>query len=103
MNPTPTGYYRDGRIVIERRLDLSPDEDECMLVGEVRGADEGESGAVIAFLQITDDPEKASAIGPGREFYLDRFVTAGTGGDPEAIDFDHYYPSMADYYRALPG
>ena len=26
MNPTPTGYYRDGRIVIERRLDLSPGE-----------------------------------------------------------------------------
>ena len=164
MNPTPTGYYREGRIVIERRLDLSPGEawdaltasehtarwigpwsgdpatgsidltmtaeegspsmplriDKCeapvrvaviagegedvwMLFGEVRAAGEGENGAVIALSQITDDPEKTSAIGPGWEFYLDRLVAAETGGDPEAIDFDDYYPSMAGYYRALPG
>lgn len=30
-------------------------------------------------------------------------VVTETGGDPEAIDFDDYYPSMADYYRALLG
>ena len=164
MNPTPTGYYRDGRIVIERRLALAPGEawdaltasdrsarwigpwsgnpstgtivltmtaeegsptmplriDECeapvrvavsagegddawTLFGEVRQSGEGESGSVIALSQVIDDPEKASAIGPGWEYYLDRLVAAETGRDPEAIDFDDYYPSMAEYYRALPG
>lgn len=162
MNRTPTGYYRDGRNIIERVLDLSPGEawdaltasertarwigpwsgdpssgpidltmtaeegspsmplriDECeapvraavsagegddvwTLFGEVRPADEG--GSVIALSQLIDDPEKASAVGPGWEFYLDRLVAAETGGDPDAIDFDDYYPSMADYYRALLG
>lgn len=164
MSPTPTGYYRDGRIVIERALAFGTGEawdaltasertarwigpwsgdpstgtidltmtaeegsptmklriDECespvcvavsagegddvwTLFGEVRSAGEGEVGSVIALSQVIDDPEKASAIGPGWEFYLDRLVAAETGGDPEAIDFDDYYPSMADYYRALPG
>lgn len=162
MNPTPTGHYRAGRIIIERRLDLSVDEawqaltasertarwigpwsgdpasgtidltmtveegspsmplriDECespsraavstgegddvwTLFGEVRQSDSAAGGAVVALSQIVDDPEKAAAVGPGWEYYLDRLVAAETGGDPDAIDFYDYYPSMAGYFRAL--
>lgn len=164
MDCTPTGVYRDGRIVIERRLALTVDDawnaltasehtalwigpwsgdpasghitltmtaeegspamplqvieceaperaavrtgegdDVWTLYGEVRPAHADEGGAVVALAQVIDDPEKASAVGPGWEYYLDRLVAAETGGDPEAIDFDDYYPSMADYYRALLG
>lgn len=47
------------------------------------------------------DPELASQAGPGWEFYLDRMVAAESGGDPEAVSFDSYYPSQAGYYREL--
>lgn len=47
------------------------------------------------------DPEEAGQVGPGWEFYLDRMVAAETGGDPQAIAFETYYPAQAQYYKDL--
>lgn len=47
------------------------------------------------------DPEMASQVGPGWEFYLDRLVAADSGNDPLEVQFDAYYPAQAQYYREL--
>ena len=49
------------------------------------------------------DPELASSVGPGWEYYLDRLVAAETGGDVGSIVWDDYYPGQADHYRAAFG
>jgi len=60
-----------------------------------------ETGGVttLTFAQVMSDPEMASSVGPGWDYYLDRLVAAETGGDVGAIDFDDYYPAQADHYR----
>lgn len=34
------------------------------------------------------------------EYYLDRLVSAESGGDPATIDFDDDYPSQSGHYRS---
>lgn len=62
-----------------------------------------ETGGVttLDFAQQLDDPELASSVGPGWEYYLDRLVAAETGQDVGSIDFDDYYPAQSDHFRAL--
>ena len=55
----------------------------------------------LTFSQSVPGAEMASGVGPGWEYYLDRLVAAETGADVAAIDFDDYYPSQSDHYRAL--
>ena len=55
----------------------------------------------LTFTQPGIDPVEAESVGPGWEYYLDRLVAAGTGGDVAAIDFDRdYYPAMLEHYQA---
>jgi uncharacterized protein YndB with AHSA1/START domain len=54
----------------------------------------------LTFAQAMHDPKFAESVGPGWDYYLDRLVTAETGGDVSAISFDDYYPRFADRYRA---
>jgi uncharacterized protein YndB with AHSA1/START domain len=61
-----------------------------------------EEGGVttLSFAQPDLDPEDGSSVGPGWEYYLDRLVTAETGGDVGSVDFERdYYPAMRDHYR----
>ena len=55
----------------------------------------------LLFAQRMSDPEVASSVGPGWEYYLDRLVAAETGGDVADVKWDDYYPALADDYRAL--
>jgi hypothetical protein len=55
----------------------------------------------LTFTQTEVDPSEAESVGPGWEYYLDRFVAAVTDGDMSAIDFERdYYPAMVEHYRA---
>ena len=69
----------------ELRLDLSEEDGVTTLL----------------FAQRMSDPEVASAVGPGWEYYLDRLVAAETGRDVADVKWDGYYPALADDYRAL--
>jgi len=53
----------------------------------------------LRFAQRLSDPEMASSVGPGWDYYLDRLVAAETAADVSAVDFDDYYPSQSDHYR----
>ena len=69
----------------ELRLDLSEEDGVTTLL----------------FAQRMSDPEMASSVGPGWEYYLDRLVAAETGGDVADVKWDDYYSALADDYRAL--
>jgi uncharacterized protein YndB with AHSA1/START domain len=62
---------------------------------------EADGVTTLLFAQRMTDPEMASSVGPGWEYYLDRLVAAETGGDVTGIAWDDYYPALADDYRAL--
>ena len=55
----------------------------------------------LTFSQPIPDPEMASSVGPGWEYYLDRLVAAETEQDVAAVNWDDYYPAQSDYYREL--
>jgi uncharacterized protein YndB with AHSA1/START domain len=61
-----------------------------------------EDGGVttLTFAQRVDDGIPVDSVGPGWDYYLDRLVAAESGGDPAAVDFDDYYPSQSEHYRA---
>jgi uncharacterized protein YndB with AHSA1/START domain len=53
----------------------------------------------LRFVQRGIDTAMVGEVGPGWEFYLDRFAAAFK--DEPQLDFDAYYPSMKGYYEAL--
>ncbi|WP_299052446.1 SRPBCC domain-containing protein [uncultured Nocardioides sp.] len=59
---------------------------------------EREGGTTLRFAQDVPRPGFAESVGPGWEYYLDRLVTAETGGDVDALDFDTYYPALSGAY-----
>jgi uncharacterized protein YndB with AHSA1/START domain len=62
--------------------------------------EETDGVTVLTFEQPGIDPAAADSVGPGWEYYLDRLVTAESGGDVASIDFDRdYYPAMSAHYR----
>ncbi|WP_426241713.1 SRPBCC family protein [Nocardioides sp. LHG3406-4] len=54
----------------------------------------------LVFGQEVTTVEVAESVGPGWDYYLDRLVTAETGGEVTAVDFGDYYPAFAEHYRA---
>lgn len=64
--------------------------------------DLAEAGGVttFTFAQSVPDPAMAEGVGPGWDYYLDRMVVAEAGGDPGSLNFDDYYPGLADHYKA---
>jgi len=54
----------------------------------------------LTFAQRVPDTATGRDVGPGWEYYLDRLVTAETGGDVTAIEWSHY-EGMAGHYEAL--
>ena len=61
-------------------------------------AQEGE-GTRLVFAHELDDAEMAASVGPGWEYYLDRYVAAVEGRDVASAVWDEYYPAQADHYR----
>jgi uncharacterized protein YndB with AHSA1/START domain len=53
----------------------------------------------LRFVQHLTDPSMVGEMGPGWEFYLDRFAAALADGPMP--DFGDYYPGMKGYYEAL--
>ena len=53
----------------------------------------------LRFVQHLTDTAMVGEMGPGWEYYLDRFAAART--DEPMPDFDDYYPSMKGYYDEL--
>lgn len=84
-----------------RRLVLETGEGASAWHLEVDLIQQNESQVSLELSHRLSDPELASQAGPGWEFYLDRLVAAESGGDPETVSFDAYYPSQAAYYRDL--
>lgn len=60
---------------------------------------ESDGVTTFTFFQSVPEPTMAESVGPGWDYYLDRMVLAETGGDPGALDFDDYYPALAEHYR----
>ncbi|ACY22736.1 Activator of Hsp90 ATPase 1 family protein [Gordonia bronchialis DSM 43247] len=65
--------------------------------------EESQGVTTLTFAQILDDedPSVIENSGPGWEYYLDRLGATLTGADPDAVNFDDYYPAQREYYRAL--
>lgn len=61
---------------------------------------ESDGVTTFTFSQSVPEPTMAESVGPGWDYYLDRMVAAETGGDPGSLDFDDYYPRLADHYRS---
>lgn len=57
----------------------------------------------LRFAQVITPELPLDMIGPGWEYYLDRFVAAQTGQDIGEIDWADYEPLMADYTARLDG
>lgn len=61
-----------------------------------------DEGSELVFRMPGLDPQMASSVGPGWEFYLDRLVAAVNGKDAGLVVFEpDYYPGLSDYYKAL--
>lgn len=54
----------------------------------------------LLFAQDVPDPAMAEGVGPGWDYYLDRLVVAEGGGDPATVNWDDYYPTFSEHYRA---
>jgi len=54
----------------------------------------------LLFAQRVGD-EQLSSVGPGWEYYLDRLAEALRGEDVTSVDWDDYYPRLAEYYEPL--
>ncbi len=65
--------------------------------------DLAEAGGVttLLFSQRMSDPEVASSVGPGWDYYLDRLVVAEAGGDVGRVEWDAYYPALSEHYQRL--
>jgi uncharacterized protein YndB with AHSA1/START domain len=61
---------------------------------------ESDGVTTLTFAQSVPDPSMAESVGPGWDYYLDRLVTAESGGDAAGVDWDAYYPALAEHYRA---
>jgi uncharacterized protein YndB with AHSA1/START domain len=55
----------------------------------------------VTFSQPGVTRDQVGDVGPGWDYYLDRFVDAETGADPAQRDFDRdYYPATSEHYTA---
>lgn len=59
------------------------------------------TGVRLRFGHLMDDSSDLGEIGPGWEYYLDRLVAARAGTSVDAIEWHHYFPTLASAYRAL--
>ena len=61
----------------------------------------------VRFAQPLDpaefDAELAASIGPGWEYYLDRWREVAEGRDPSRVVWETYFPAQLDHYRAALG
>ena len=76
----------------------TPDDPQRLWRWEVTLA-EADGVTTLTFAQEVTNAAIAESVGPGWDYYLDRLVTAETGGDLATIDFDAYYPALAAHYR----
>ena len=76
-----------------------PVEDDQLWAWQVDLA-EADGVTTLTFAQGVTDTELAESVGPGWDYYLDRLVAAHAGEDLAAIDFDAYYPTFKEHYRA---
>ena len=56
-----------------------------------------DGGTALRFVQRLAEPYDASSIGPGWQFYLDRFGAVLTGAAVPS-EFDDYYPALSSAY-----
>lgn len=42
--------------------------------------------------------EPTADLGPGWEYYLERFAIALDGGDPETVDWAEFHPALVEHY-----
>ena len=64
---------------------------------------ESDGITTLVFAQSVPVPTLADSMGPGWDYYLDRLVAVESGADPAMIDFDDYYPVLAEHYRKAFG
>ena len=77
------------------------------------GGNDGDSGqfeltlvesngvTTLTFAQSAQSDHPIADVAPGWEYYLDRLVADHGGADVASVDFDDYYPSMCEHYRAM--
>ena len=76
-----------------------PVEDDQLWAWQV-DLTETDGVTTLTFAQGVTETELAESVGPGWDYYLDRLVAAHAGEDLAAIDFDAYYPTFKEHYRA---
>ena len=60
---------------------------------------EADGVTVLTFGQRLEASIPVDSVGPGWDYYLDRLVVAEAGRDVAEVDWDAYYPALADHYR----
>lgn len=61
---------------------------------------ESDGVTTLVFAQRLADGLPVASVGPGWDYYLDRLVAVQGGDDVDAVDWDAYYPALAEHYRA---
>lgn len=80
----------------------APDPAQAWTLDVALAEDDGVT--TLRFAQVVTPELPLDMIGPGWEYYLDRFVAAQTGHDIGEIDWADYEPLMTDYTARLgPG
>ena len=62
------------------------------------GLSEADGVTTLAFAQLVDDPAVVTDIGPGWQYYLDRFEVARSGGDANTVRWGDDYLKYAAHY-----
>ncbi len=61
---------------------------------------EQDGRTTLTFAQVMNDPETASHVGPGWEYYLDRLAAVVRGAEAGDVLWDDYYPARREAFRA---
>lgn len=62
------------------------------------GLSEADGVTTLAFAQLVDDPAVVTDVGPGWQYYLDRFEVARSGGDANTVRWGDDYLKYAAHY-----
>lgn len=62
------------------------------------GLSEADGVTTLSFAQLVDDPATVTDVGPGWQYYLDRFEVARAGGDADSVVWGADYLSQGSHY-----
>lgn len=64
---------------------------------------ERDGTTTLVFRQRLEETVPVDSVGPGWDYYLDRLVAVETGKGADSVNWDDYYPALAEHYRTAFG